>query len=91
MDNTKKYPMLEKMKSVREKSEICGAFLEWLQTKFVMFDKSIPHDDLFYYGIGDFINIERVLADYFDIDLRKVEEEKSEILKCMSEKPRKDG
>jgi len=77
----KNYPMLEKMKAITNESQICGQFLEWLQTKYFM----ISHEERFneaYVSVGfsSFINIEKLLAEYFDIDLEEAEREKRELL-----------
>lgn len=36
MSNT---PTLDKMIEIQEQSQLCGEFLEWLQSKYAMFDK----------------------------------------------------
>ena len=69
-------PMLDKMLAVKEQSQICGEFLEWLQSKYAMFDLKIKRDNPCYFGAGDYINIERTLAEFFGIDLEEANKEK---------------
>lgn len=73
-------PMLDKMLKVQEQSQICGEFLEWLQSKYAMFDLRITRDYPCYFGSGDYINIEKTLAEFFDIDLEEAEKEKELLL-----------
>lgn len=74
-------PMLDKMLSVKELSETCGEFLEWLMHRYDIFDPKVPKETFGYIGHGDYINKEQVLADFFGIDLLEVEKEKKMILK----------
>lgn len=78
-------PTLDKMLEIKEDSQICGEFLEWLQTKFVMFDKSIKREEAFYMGGGDYINAEHILADFFGIDLQEAEKEKELLLQSITQ------
>ena len=82
MSDTKELetPMLERMREVQEESQICGEFLEWLQGKFAMFEKRTSKEDAYYVGSGEYINIEKILAEFFDIDLAQAEREKRLLL-----------
>jgi hypothetical protein len=73
-------PTLDKMLEIKEQSQLCGEFLEWLQSKYAMFELKTPSTDL-YYGTGDYINPEKLLAEFFEIDLEKAEKEKAALLK----------
>lgn len=90
-----KYPECEKLKEVSEDSNKIGAFLDWL-----MYDKGIvlskeyegecEHcersiDQLFPIDV----NIEQLLADYFEIDLYKVEEERRKMLEILKKENNK--
>lgn len=76
------YPELERLQSVQSESETCGDFLHWLMTKYSMFRKSDPRDNMYVsVGSSDYINIESVLAEYFDIDMQQVELEKEMLLR----------
>lgn len=75
-----KYPECEKMMAVKDKSQVIGEFLEWLQ-----YERSITvelcvrndiHDKLFPFNFST----EKLLAEFFNIDLNKVEKEKRQIL-----------
>lgn len=58
-------PEVEKMKRVQAESQAIGRFLDWMLEK-----KRKP----------TFWNIEQLLAEYYGIDLQKVEKEKMKIL-----------
>jgi hypothetical protein len=83
MPKPKKYPEHERLKLVKDKSEICGAFLDWLQnerkpqTVLVEYDQSDNYVDCRK-------RIEELLAEYFEIDLKKIEKEKVEMIKLLS-------
>jgi hypothetical protein len=84
-----KYPECEKMKKVQSKSQAIGSFLEWLQSKKIELmtwlipeyneelDEYLP-EEKGYYSINK--NIEELLAEYFGIDLKKIEKEKRQML-----------
>ena len=74
-------PELDKMLKVKEQSQICGEFLEFLKSKYDMFDRKVPREDNIYLrGTSDYINNEKLLAEFFEIDLNKAEEEKRALL-----------
>lgn len=87
MSNKKvKYPECEKLKKVSEESNKIGAFLDWLMNeKYIhlcTYEEAheIDDEDLSegYYGINR--TIEDLLAEYFEIDMDKVEKERRQIL-----------
>ena len=70
------YPECDKLSKVSKESHIIGAFLDWCNSEGV-------HLATYYEDRGlvvDRRSIEQVLADYYDIDLDKVEEERRHIL-----------
>ena len=84
-----KYPEGEKLHAVSEELQKLGFFLEWLQQRYTLC-KFYIQDDLTdeerewdvpegYYP--DRKSIQTILADYFEIDMKKVEEERKQILK----------
>lgn len=77
------YPMLEKIKAVEPASHICGDFLDFIRSKYVLFDPSLQQEQFGYVGAGDYINSEKLLAEFFDIDLEQAEEERQQILKSL--------
>jgi len=95
-----KYPECDKMKAVQPRSQLIGEFLEWLnQEKGVTLAKLHEHTDECYDEEGDRVcdlseqvfypfnhTTENLLAEFFGIDLEKVEKEKRAILKELREK-----
>lgn len=73
-----KTPECDKLHAIKEKSQAVGEFLEWLcQTKgvfLVSFGEDGEKMCYFQY------NREQLLAEFFEIDLNKVEEERQAIL-----------
>jgi len=61
------YPECEKMAAVRDKSQECGMFLDWLEENE-------------YVEVETHKSREELLAEFYDIDLRKVEEERRVML-----------
>lgn len=90
-------PELDKLSAVKDRSQACGEFLEWLtQEKCVVLAK--PHVHTRYcrekesaFGpvicevlsgelVQDNVSVQRRLAEFFDIDMDKVESEKRVLL-----------
>lgn len=72
-----KYPEHEKLKLVKDESQKIGAFLEWLQNRgWGIARYHDGNEELGFAGIG----IEGTLALYFDIDLKKLDDEKRAML-----------
>ncbi len=71
MAEPKHYPECEKLAEVAPQSQIIGEFLEWLSvTKEISFvDRRIRYD-----------TTESLLAEFFDIDMEKVEKERSQMI-----------
>ena len=67
------YPEHEKLKAISDKSQICGEFIEWLQSQGFF----IEHN-----GKGDWPQfvLRRQLAKFFGIDEEKLENEKMVML-----------
>jgi len=79
-----KTPVLNKMVEIQGKSQLCGDFLDFLQNKYCMFDKNVVMEQPFYIGAGDYINTEKILAEFFGIDLEQANREKEELLKSLN-------
>ena len=68
-----KNPEHQKIHAVKDQSQSIGDFMEWLEEKGIVFA---------HYDGGDFLaeypfqTKEKWLAEFFDIDLDKIEEEK---------------
>jgi len=72
-----KTPELEKMKAIQPKSQMIGEFLEWLTgEKGVTLAKYDNHDRL----MPVYDHAEKLLAEFFGINLVKAEKEKRMIL-----------
>lgn len=79
----RKTPELDKMLAVRDESQEIGEFLEWLcEQDIILADYSDGICD----DCGEELllpirkNRERILADYFKIDLDKCEQERQQLL-----------
>jgi hypothetical protein len=70
------YPEHEKLHAVKDKSQAIGEFLEWLGGRYVFANYRKDSEWL----RPENLNIQRELAEYFEIDLDKIEEEKQAIL-----------
>lgn len=73
------YPECDKLAAVSENSQIIGQFLEWLQE-----DYTICTYAGWEYRQAD-IKIDDLMVKYFNIDLKKVEEERRQMLKKANE------
>jgi hypothetical protein len=77
MTNT---PELDKMVAVKTKSQAIGEFLEWMQyEKHYVICNCDENTTCEYYPIRT--STENLLAEFFEIDLKKAELEKRELLK----------
>lgn len=81
-------PTLDRMLEIQEQSELCGEFLDWFLYKYTVFEKKQKRETPFVNadGAGDFINKERLLAEFFDIDLDEAEREKAQLLQIEQNK-----
>ena len=87
------YPQCDKLLAVKDKSQVIGEFLEWLQgeknlviAEWDYGDSNTDEDPL----VRHRFNIQELLAEFFEIDLVKVEEERRAILdeqRRLNEKP----
>ena len=75
-----KYPEHEKMKKVQNDSQIIGEFLDWLRGEKGFSIASWTGNEGFERLTPIRKTTEELLAQYFEIDLRKVEQEKILIL-----------
>ena len=79
-----KYPEHEKLHQVKDKSQAIGEFLDWLgnerepRAQLCELVKSEDTEDYEFTPIVK--NIQMILAEYFKIDLEKLEKEKRDIL-----------
>lgn len=81
-----KTPTLNKMLEVQEQSELCGEFLDWLLQKYVMYDKKEKRESPFVdvmRSAGDYIDKEKLLAEFFGIDLKEAEKKRRSLLSAL--------
>jgi len=98
-----KTPECDKLLKVSKESQSIGAFLDWLSgEKNLTVCEEHEHDDTCY-GKDDIrmcesndggyvpasLNIEKLLAEYFEIDLDKVEKERRKILEGLQKQATK--
>lgn len=78
-------PTLDRMLEIQEHSELCGEFLDWFLHKYAVFERRQKRESPFVDpdGASDYINKERLLAEFFDIDLEEAERERESILKSL--------
>lgn len=80
-----KTPTLDEMVEIQEQSQLCGEFLDWFLRKYTVFDikqkRESPYANVM--GNGDYINKEKLLAEFFDIDLDEAEREKDMLLQSL--------
>lgn len=78
-------PILDKMLEIQEQSEVYGEFLDWFLYRYTVFERKQKRESPFVdaYGAGDYINKEKLLAEFFDIDLEEAEREKELLLKSL--------
>lgn len=73
-------PILDRMLEIQEQSQLCGDFLKWLESKYAMFELRTSREEPYYIGAGDYIDTEKLLAEYFGIDLVEAEKERNAII-----------
>lgn len=80
-----KTPTLDKMVEIQEQSQLCGEFLDWFLRKYTVFDRKQKRESPYanVMGNGDYINKEKLLAEFFDIDLDEAEREKDMLLQSL--------
>jgi len=82
------YPELEKMKKIQDESQSIGQFIDWMEQKKQIWlckyedsdDKIDPRPMPISQGT------QQLLAEYFEIDMVKVEEERRQILEDIRQK-----
>jgi hypothetical protein len=72
------YPECEKMALITDKSQVIGEFMDWLLGRYVLCQYKHPlHGD---WPVPQNVNIQKLLAEFFEIDLDKVDAEKKAML-----------
>lgn len=87
MPDKVKYPECEKMLEIREESQSIGQFLDWLQSdrRVILSEYCADVECQFCEESEERLmsvklNMETLLAEYFNVDLEKVEKEKLTML-----------
>lgn len=81
MKNYPSTPELDKMLAVKDKSQAIGEFFDWLvNDKGYVLSQYEEKDRRLY---PTYSSIEKLLAEFFGIDLKKIEEERRAILKSL--------
>lgn len=82
-------PECEKLSAVSKKSQEIGEFLDWLQHErhlvLAEWDKEEDYKDNALFPVH--ISIDVLLAEYFKIDLAKVEQERQALLEWIRNQP----
>lgn len=79
----KTYPEHEKLKNIQEQSQWLGEFMEWVQTQRMFLARYGESDES--YPLMVHKSITTLLAEYFNIDLIKIENEKRDMIEdCRS-------
>lgn len=80
-----KTPTLDEMVEIQEQSQLCGEFLDWFLRKYTVFDRKQKRESPYanVMGNGDYINKEKLLAEFFNIDLDEAEREKDMLLQSL--------
>lgn len=75
------YPEHEKLKEVQDQSQVIGEFLEWLnyERKYSLCENEIRYDS--WLPVSE--NHQELLAQYFNINLDKLEQEKRQMLESL--------
>jgi hypothetical protein len=78
------YPEHEKLEKISDKSQAIGEFLDWLRSKYTL----CKYDELRFGGTWwpVTVDVQDLLAEYFEIDRQKIEFEKRLMLKRMRDK-----
>lgn len=76
-------PTLDRMVEIQEQSQLCGEFLDWFLHRYSVFDRIQSRETPFanIMGNSDYINKEKLLAEFFEIDLDEAEKERKSLLK----------
>ena len=81
-------PECEKLSAVAQKSNEIGDFMDWIidNTEF-----RICENEGYEYYSSSHLQRERLIAQYFEIDLDKVEKERFELLKWLQEQHKENS
>ena len=75
-----KFPELDKLEKVSKASHEIGWFLDWLSEHGIALCETKNQEAFYHEYVRVRKSKEQLLADYFEIDLEKVEEEREQLL-----------
>jgi hypothetical protein len=75
--SSSKYPQHERLKAIQPLSQACGEFLEFLSEKEILLGEYVFSNDRL---IPVRTSTEKLLAEFFEIDLKVLEQEKEHML-----------
>jgi hypothetical protein len=79
------YPMHEKLAQVQEKSQAIGEFLEFLNISKKFWLCQVGGEEGNHYFFPASYDEQRLIGEFFGIDIDKLEEEKKSMLKTLRE------
>lgn len=84
-----KTPELNKMAAIRDKSQVIGEFLDWLHNeRGLTLATFIDDEDRGEVMVPFHFSTEKLLAEFFEIDLDRIEKERRLVLKACAAKCR---
>ena len=85
--NEIKTPALDKLLEVQDQMDLCRNFLEYFLKNYSAFEKKRPRESVFadVSGAGDYINVDKLLADFFEFALPQAEKEREALLDSLKE------
>lgn len=81
---------LEKVKKIHKESQAVGEFLDWLNTKYYICREATENDEGQHF-MPLSKSTEQLLAEYYKIDLEKLEKEKMQVLENFRKQNRKQN
>lgn len=80
-ETASQYPMSEKLAGVADQSRQIGEFLDWLESKGMTISEFVQYEGYSEPRLEPVsTGFERLLADYFELDLNELEKERRRIL-----------
>ncbi|MEW6049253.1 MAG: hypothetical protein AB1609_22745 [Bacillota bacterium] len=79
-------PMLDKMRAVRERSQLIGEFLEWLEGKGYILCCRTQGEEMRFPYLPARKSIEELLAEFFEVDLDAAEREQRAVLEWVRQR-----
>lgn len=71
------YPEHDKLRKIADKSQVCGEFIDWLESRGIVLCEIHRRRDEF---LPTQETLQALLAAFFDIDQKRIDAEKEEML-----------